>query len=181
MRAVRERERGGGETGGEGHRSLGDRSLPESGGVPFIIFPFFFFVPWFETRSLSPSPPFRLFEMEEESDGPDVVAIGRRETAAGAEGAAGAGAATDARRRAPSALAGINPLSSSSLGGEQQQQELQEEPLLPLLTKNQRHKLRQKRCRLAKRLTMQVRVREKRWKKHRNTSPPPRTHASPSC
>ena len=130
--------------------------------------------------SLSPLSPSRLFEMEEESDGPDVVAIGRRREIAGAAAAAGA---TDASRggaaSAPSsALAGINPSSSTflSLGGEQQREP--QEPLVPVLTKNQKHKLRQKRCRLAKRLTMQVR--EERRLPGKKASPSPPNECPPS-
>lgn len=89
--------------------------------------------------------------MEEESDGPDVVAIGLRETATSGV----AGAETDASRGGASALfAGIDASPSLPSLGEQREQL---EPLLPLLTKNQKQKLRQKRCRLAKRLRMQVR------------------------
>jgi hypothetical protein len=104
--------------------------------------------------------------MEEDRDGPDVVSIERRdpEQAAAETGAARATATTttmkdDAARRA--ALAGVTPSSfpllPSSSGAELQHQAQASSPLPLLLTKNQRHKLRQKRCRLARRLTMQVR------------------------
>ena len=72
------------------------------------------------------------------------------------------------------ALDGINPLSSSArpLGDDQREPQ---EPLLPVLTKNQKHKLRQKRCRLAKRLRMQVRDEREKFdeKNVKKTSPLP--------
>ena len=134
------------------------------GEVEFFLSVFIFCFPFLSLAlSLLPSisrP--RSREMEEDSDGPDVVSIERRDNIEAA-GAAGAGGTAHASRGGASA--GITDDGQSSLPlccslGEQHQQHQHLEQ--PLLTKNQKHKLRQKRCRLAKRLTMQVRREERK-------------------